>query len=404
MSIMKKKVLFVINTLGTAGAEIALLSLLRALDPDEVDVDLFVVLGQGELRSELPEYVNLLNTNYDDTAIHSKAGHKATMRLVRRAFFSNGALWKNWGDIASCLFSMVKAGHIWPDKLLWRTVSDGVQRIDKEYDLAVAFLEGASTFYVSDHVKAKRKATFVHIDYTKAGYTRKIDHNCYLGFDRVFTVSDEVREHFLEVYPELSDKTAVFHNIVNKDSCWINAANGIGFEDDFDGIRILTVGRLTYQKGYDVAIDAMKLVKDAGIKARWYVVGEGELRPELEKQAAGYGLMNEFVLLGAKKNPFAYYLQADIYVQPSRFEGKSIAIQEAQTLACAIVASDVSGNREQIVNEQDGLLCQYTSQKLAEAIIRLAKDASLRDRLAEGAGEKGFDVSTQMQLFSELLV
>ena len=97
-------------------------------------------------------------------------------------------------------------------------------------------------------------------------------------------------------------------------------------------------------------VPAMKLLKDQGIKARWYVLGEGELRNKLQQKIDSLGLKEDFLLLGAKENPYPYYKQCDLYVHATRFEGKSIAIQEAQVLGCTILVSDCSGNREMWTN------------------------------------------------------
>ena len=92
-----------------------------------------------------------------------------------------------------------------------------------------------------------------------------MDRDCYKKMDAIFTVSDEVRTHFLNCYPVYSDKTMVFHNIIDLKKIQKLASKGTGFEDQYDGLRILTVGRLTYQKAYDIAVEAMKLVKNAAV-------------------------------------------------------------------------------------------------------------------------------------------
>ena len=265
---------------------------------------------------------------------------------------------------------MRKHGKILPDKLCWRILSDGAPVLKRKYDLAVAYLEGGATYYVADHVKAKKKAAFVHIDYGKAGYTRELDLDCYGKFDRIFTVSDEVREHFLEVYPEYETKVSVFHNMVNQERIRRMADEGTGFEDDFQGYRILTIGRLARQKRYDMAIQAMTLLKEkCQIPVRWYVLGEGDLRESLEQQIKEAHLEKDFILLGVKSNPFPYYRECDLYVHATGFEGKSIAIQEAQTLGKPILATDCSGNREQIVQDVDGRMCPLDPESISTEIL-----------------------------------
>ena len=365
-----KNLLFVINTLGYGGAERAMLDLLDVLEPEKYEISLFVLTGQGELSHALPEYVHLLNQNYKDVSVLTKEGRKRLMRSVLKAGIGKGLFLRRFSYLLKNIRNMCKKGKILPDKLCWRLLADGAPVINKEYDLAVAYLEGGATYYVAEHVKAKKKAAFVHIDYGKAGYTRELDLDCYSKFDHIFTVSDEVKEHFLEVYPEYEKNVTVFHNLVNQERIRRMADQGKGFEDDFQGYRILTIGRLTRQKRFDIAIQAMLLLKEkCSTPVRWYVLGEGDLRNRLEQQIQEAGLENDFILLGVKENPFPYYKNCDFYVHATGYEGKSIAIQEAQTLGKPILATDCSGNREQINNGVDGCLCQLTPEAVSEQLF-----------------------------------
>ncbi len=400
---MKKKILFVINTLGRAGAETAMLELLRKLPPERYEVSLYVVLEQGELVHELPDYVALKNTRYRDSSVLSAEGKRALMKTLFRSFFRNGRMLKKTGDIFQNLADMRKGSGIKPDKLLWRMVSDGGERLNETYDLAIAYLEGAAAYYVAEHVNAKKKAAFVHIDYAGAGYTRTMDHDCYRCYDRIFAVSDEVRENFCKVYPEYSDKTFVFHNMINRERIREMAKRGLGFSDDFDGVRLLSVGRLTYQKAFDISIPAMKILKDEGYPVRWYVLGEGDCREKLEKQIKSLSLEEDFLLLGSVENPYPYFRECDIYVHASRFEGKSIAIQEAFVLGCAVVASDCSGNREQMESGRDGLLCTLSAEGIADSIKRLIEHPNERECFAKAAAAKNMQYEEDMELLLTLL-
>ena len=302
-----KKVLFVINTLGGAGAEKALLELLRKFTPDQYEIDLYVLLEQGELISQVPEYVNVLNRKYTAESVLSTEGKKELNRKVFKRLFIHGALFKNIPYLIRNTAAMIRRKKIYADKLLWRVMSDSGMKLDKNYDMAVAYLEGGSTYFVHDHVRAEKKFTFLHVDYQYAGYSRELDRDCYLDFDRIFTVSGEVKTIFDRVYPECRDRTFVFHNLIDREKIRKKAELPGGFSDTYDGKRILTVGRLTAQKAYEVAVDAMKLLKDEGIKARWYVLGEGELRNKLQQKIDNFGLKEDFLLLGAVENPYPYY-------------------------------------------------------------------------------------------------
>lgn len=384
----KKKILFVVNTLGRAGAETALLELLKRLDSREYELFLYVILGQGEMVGSLPSHVKLLNAGFSSSSVLAKKGKRRMVRTIVSAFFRNGGCCGKLRFIVKNLGAMRRKGLFQPDKLLWRMLSDGAQRFPVRFDMAVAYLEGASAYYVADHVKADKKCAFVHIDYESAGYTREMDQGCWDRFDRIFTVSDEVRSHFLAVYPEYASKTEIFHNLIDQEGIRRRAKERGGFRDTYHGRRLLTVGRLTYQKAYDIAVDAMKLLKDSGCRARWYVLGEGDQRSMLEKKIAAAGLEEDFVLLGAVSNPFPYYVQADLYIHATRFEGKSIAIQEAQTLGCAVIASDCNGNREQISDGEDGILCELTPRAVADSIAGLLADDEKRKRLGQAAARK----------------
>lgn len=384
----RKKLLFVVNTLGRAGAETALLELLKKLDGREYRLFLYVIMGQGEMAGELPSHVKLLNPRFSRCSVLEKKGKRVMVRTILSAFFRNGGCPDKLCLILKNLAAMRKKGIFQPDKLLWRMLSDGAHRFDVKFDMAVAYLEGASAYYVAEHVKADKKCAFVHIDYESAGYTREMDQGCWERFDRIFTVSDEVKSHFQAFYPEYASKTDTFHNLIDQEAVRNRAKEGAGFRDSYPGARLLTVGRLTYQKAYDIAIDAMGLLKASGCRARWYVLGEGDQRAALEKKIAAAGLEEDFVLLGAVTNPFPYYVQADLYIHATRFEGKSIAIQEAQTLGCAVIASDCNGNREQIADGVDGILCELAPRAIADSIAALLKDEDRRKRLGQEAAKK----------------
>lgn len=363
-----KKVLFVINTLGCAGAEKAMLEFIKKFPKEEYEVSLYVLLGQGEMIHQIPEYVKIQNKDYCDASVLSKEGKTRLHKRVLKRLFDKGSIFKNMPYLVNNFASMLSNGTIHADKLLWKVMSDSADVLSEHYDLAIAFLEGGSTYFVHDHVKADRKVTFLHVDYTYAGYTRKLDMDCYLDFDNVFTVSDEVKESFLKVYPECEEKTETFHNLIDQTGIKEKADQTGGFCDAYTGKRILTVGRLTAQKAYPTAIEAMRLLKDKNLDVKWYVLGEGELRGRLQKQIDGLGLTDDFILLGAVENPYPYYKQCDLYVHATRFEGKSIAVQEAQTLGCAILVSDCNGNREQVTDGKDGIVCQLDAEDISSKI------------------------------------
>ena len=393
-----KKLLFVINTLGYGGAERAMLSLFGALDPEEYEISLFVLTGQGELVHELPPYIKVLNKEYKDCSVLTAEGRKLLMMRVLQAGIGKGIFVRRAVYLLKNLCRMQRNHRIQADKLCWRILAEGAPKPKETYDLAVAYLEGGATYYVADRVKARKKAAFVHIDYQKAGYGKDLDLDCYRKMDHIFAVSDEVKEHFLKVYPEYGNRISVFHNMIDQSRIRRMAREGKGFTDDFQGIRILTVGRLTAQKRYDVAIEAMALLKkESLVPVRWYVLGEGELKEQLEQQIKSLDLENEFKLLGVRANPYPCYRECDLYVHATGYEGKSIAIQEAQILGKPILATDCSGNREQIIPDVDGRMCPLDPQSVSREILWMIEHPERCQAYGEQAQKKeiystrGFD-------------
>ncbi len=371
---MKKKLLFVINTLSRAGAEVALLELLRVLDQEKYDISLFVLTGQGELISELPDYVHVRNRNFCTQSVLTKAGRRQLTLTVLRSLVRHGTIVRRLPYLVSTSVSMLRQGRLMMDKLLWPVIAEGAARLDEKFDLAVAYLEGGSAYYVASYVRADKKVAFINIDYAQAGYNRKLDGSCYLKFDRIFTVSKEIQAPFCAAYPELRDRLGVFQNILNVERIIRRSQEPGGFPEPYDGVKILTVARLISQKALELSIDAMRIVKKHGIKARWYVLGEGDQRGFLENRIRQNGLEEDFILVGAVENPYPWFRQTDLYVHCTRYEGKSIAIREAQILGCAILVSDCNGNREQVNSGVDGLMCGLTSEQIAEGILELISD------------------------------
>lgn len=398
-----KRILFVINTLGCGGAEYALLELLRHLNPAEYDVSLYVMVNQGELAERLPPYVRLLNRRYQCCSVLTAAGRRKLTCQVLRAMFTRRAVFRLAPYLWRNFWRMLRRRDVRPDRLMWRILSDGGQRIEDDYDLAVAFHEGGSTYYVADYVTARKKVSFLHVDYEQGGYSRELDGGCYESMERIFPVSDEVKAVFLKAYPEYESRVEVFHNILNWERIWSLSQLPGGFSDKFEGFRILTLGRLTRQKALEISIQAARLLKDAGMPVRWYVLGEGDQRAFLERKIRALGLEEDFLLPGTVDNPYPYLLQADLYVHASRYEGKSIAIQEAQVLGKAILVSDCSGNREQVVHCVDGLLCDLTPEAVCASVRALLQDLELRKRLGRAAaGRRQTDARELKKLLSLL--
>ncbi len=401
---MKKRVLFVINSMGRAGAEKVLTAFLQTLDTELLEIDFLSVINRGEMFAELPPQVNVLNQNPSAESLLIPSGKRFLIKTVLKSLFRRALFVRLLPYLVRNLFAQLKRGRVLPDKLLWRVLSDSLPAPQQEYDLAVGFTEGAATYYVADKVRARQKIAFVHVDYAQAGYLKSLDKRYYNKMDTIFSVSQSVLDNFTALYPELKDRTRVFQNILLPENIMKAAEEGDGFTDGFNGIRLLTVARLHPQKALDLAVSAFaKLVLMGYDRVRWYILGEGPERSLLEKLVAEHGLQDAFILAGAVSNPYPYIKQCDIYVQASHYEGWCIALAEALALGRPAIASDCTGNREQIIPEENGLLIQLSEENLTGALKRLIDDSALRERFSKTLAARRVDYAKDAKLIYEIL-
>lgn len=373
---MKKKLLFINSSMGFGGAEKSLQTLLTLIDTDRYDVDLFLLNRKGEFLSLLPEEINVQDTPETVRAF--------SMPLIQScAYFLKKGKLKMLAD--RILFSKaVREGDSERKsmQMSWKYQKDAFPETEKEYDTAIAYLEGSPIYYCADKVRAKKKIAYIHNDYKKLLMDSEFDRR-YLGhFDSIVTVSKECEESLKDVFPEYKEKIRVVENIISPEALRKQATADKGFNDDFRGKRILTMGRLDSQKGIDIAIEACSILSKKH-DIRWYVLGEGAQREELQKMIDEKSLRDRFILLGAKINPYSYLSQCDIYVQPSRFEGKSIALEEAKSFRKPIVTTCFTTVADQIEDGVTGLIAEVDAKSIAEKTDLLLSDGEEASRLCE---------------------
>ena len=406
-----KKILFVINTMGRAGAEKSLVALLKTIDYTKYSVSLLSVINRGELFSAVPPEVRIINKNPDTRPVLGVRGawyiaFSTLGRMLRR-----GYIFKFIPYAVKGFFRQAGERRIQPDKLMWLPLAETTPAIDESYDLAIAFIEGAATYYLARKVEAEKKVAFVHIHYGKAGYKRDFDEAFYRKMDYICCISKPVADAFKSVYPEY-ENIRLFPNII--DAGAIRAASQEadarrvpdwrGGAGAFDSLRILTVGRLNPQKGYDVAIPAFARLAGEGCgDIRWYVLGDGAEKPKLEKLIRRYKLDGRFVLLGSRENPYPYMKACDIYVQPSRFEGFPLALQEALILNKPCITANFEGASDLLENGKNAIIIELSENSLYEAVKMMADDAGLRDRIAAATKDIVFASTNEIGRLYDLM-
>lgn len=373
---MKKKILFVINNLNCGGAEKALISLLETMDYSRVNVDLLLFKQEGIFMSKIPAQVNLLpepeNYKYFDMSIK-----EAIVDLVKKRKF-NIALAR---VLSSYVFKIEKSRAIVEQKV-WRYLEKAFDNLNTEYDFAIGYLEKNPVYFCVDKVKAERKIGWIHNDYEKLRMDKNIDNTYFGKLDYIFTVSEECLNVLKKVFPQYHGKLKLMHNIVSEKTIKklaLEEVSDIEFSDE--NINIVSIGRLNYQKGFEMAAEACAILKERGYKINWNIIGEGEERDKLESLIEKLNIRGEFKLLGLRENPYPYVALSDIYVQSSRFEGKSIAIDEAKILNKPIVLTNFSTAKDQIENNYNGLICDMNSNSLANEIERIINNDELKNKL-----------------------
>jgi glycosyltransferase involved in cell wall biosynthesis len=253
---------------------------------------------------------------------------------------------------------------------------------DVVYDAAFAYWGDRTMFYMVDKVKAKKKIAWLHFDYSYPKRDDRTYEKYFSECDGIINVSTLVDDSLKAVFPQIAHKCHVIENIQSPTLINRMADEGESFTDtDFSGKRILTVGRIAPQKGYDLALIALeKLVKD-GFDVRWYILGGGEEedRLKLENEAKERGVGENLVFLGTTINPYRYMRDCDIYAQPSRFEGKPIAVEEAKILCKPILVSSYLSAPEQVKEGKLGRICVAEPDSIYENLKAMLSDPQLCD-------------------------
>lgn len=371
---MKKKILFVIPSLEAGGGEKSLVTLLNTIDRQRYDIDLLLLKNAGIFLKLVPEGVNIISLDGDYTTF--------TQPLLSSVlnFLKKGKLQLAMERLFFTLKIKSIANKGIAEQKSWQNLRSSIPGISKEYDAAIGFLEKSSIYFVVDCVKAKTKIGFIHNDYNQLRLDAAFDLPYFEKLAAIATVSEQCKTVLQEVFPMQKNKIKIVRNIVSPIMIRQMADEKIDLEPQSP--MLLSIGRLHPQKGFDIAIEAAKILGDKNIGFTWYVIGEGAERTALEKKIIYNGVQESFVLLGLKENPYPYMKMADLIVQPSRYEGKSIAIDEAKILQKPVIVTNFTTAKDQIEHLKNGIICEINPLDLATAIENLLQNKALQAELS----------------------
>lgn len=360
-----KKIFFLLLSMNVGGVEKAFLNMLPYIPRNRYEIHLGLLSCKGGFLSDIPNYVHLHYIDCFDSYKHliNCPPLQAVKEMIKK-----GQL----GDAMVHLFLYFHFKITHNRSLFYKYILRNTPMFPIPFDLAVAYAGPSQTvdYYICNKVKAEKKCGWVHFDVQKFGIDEGMVRSLYTGYQKIFLVSQTAKEHFDQKFPELEDKTGVFYNIVSPKLVQKMANSAPTFTDYYKGKRLLTVGRITEEKGQDYAIRALRILKDRGCKIKWYFVGDGNFRKHCEELADELEVRHNIVFLGVEKNPYGYMQDCDVYVQPSRHEGYCITLAEARVFSHPIVATDFVGAREQLRLRNNGVVTGFSAEEIATGIMK----------------------------------
>ena len=402
---MKKRIFIAIHYMEIGGAEISLVGLLHSLDYTRYDVDLFVYRHVGELMEYIPSKVNLL----------PEIGAYAHLECPIRQAVKDGYLSLATARLRAKLkFFAYRKKHNPSDdfafhQILARSTASSLPSLEKfgEYDLAISFLQPHNI--VLEKVRAKKKICWIHTDYSKVAVDPQMELPVWSGYDHIISISDAVTEGFLKVFPSLKGKIVLMQNIlpqkfVEDRSALVPEEEVLAQMPREDGVvNLLSVGRYSWAKNYDNVPDICRRILEKGCRVKWYIIGYGTEEGVIRSKIGECAMEGNVILLGKKTNPYPYIKACDIYVQPSRYEGNSVTVREAQMLRRPVVVTAYPTASSQVVDGIDGKIVPLDNESCASGIAEFVKDTGLREKIERNLSVSSYSNEDQVKTLDTLI-
>ena len=368
------KFLIQIPQLIFAGAEKVLVSFANDLVAHGNEVEILETYEKGLLKTQFDERVvfNAICSNkYTKKYYASLDDIRAEKSLIKK--------------ILKCfklLFSKVVGYRKFAEKLASRYYKK------REYDVAINFLEIDSPEFILKNINAKKYIQWYHTDVANLDYPEETDKMIplYKKMDAIICVAESAKKSFVERYPELSDKTYVIYNFFDVETIVDKSKENFSYQVKNDELILLSVGRMTTQKSYDRFLNVLSRVKNDGYNFIWYVLGDGQEKEKIEMKITELNLNENVVLVGLTDNPYKYMKNCDLFVLPSEWEGFPTVTVEAKILSCPVLASDVSGIKEQLIHGETGWIVNNDENAIYEGLKYLFDNLNLLEKLKSNKG------------------
>lgn len=381
---MKKKIIFITQALWLGGIETALVNLLNHLNYEKYDITCLITEDYQNMAERITSKCRLLVSDRGHTVtFHENYKYNRLYTLMEKPKTSSKfrlLIWRLVCFLCKSLEMKLYAAYIQK------------QLESEHFDTAVIYSDRMAEIAVRA-INADQFLMFYHnADLGRAYH----DSYGYRNSEKIIAVSESQCRKLKCLRSRYASKIIAIHNYIDVEATREKAKEVVkGKIFPHEGIHIVSCGRLAYQKGFDIAIEACMQIVQKGYKdLHWYILGTGPLRGELERKIYECGVEDHFHLLGTRNNPFPYMKAADLYVQPSRTEGYSLSILEARVLACPTVATYAAAE-EQMINNETGTLCNATSDDIAECIIKHLEEPARSEKYKLALKEFNFDQFNQ---------
>lgn len=391
-----KRILFFSHAMEIGGAERALLGLLENIDTSRYNVDLFLMRHKGELLECIPDNINILPEipQYSCLAVPIKEVLiKGQIRIALGRIIGNYRAKKK---VAKRHFTEANGVAIEYSHKYTKRYMPIIS--DQEYDLAISFL--TPHYLVTEKVKAKKKIAWIHTDYDNVKVDTESELKMWEKYDNIISISDNVTVNFLKTFPTLSSKIQVIENIMPME-CMLKKAKEKIIHDDMTqddcDIKLLSIGRFSEAKNFDNVPEICKLIREFGLNIKWYLIGFGGDEDIIRQKIQEHGMQDYVIILGKKVNPYPYINACDLYVQPSRYEGKCVAVREAQILHKPVVITNYTTSGSQLTDGFDGVVVPMDNQGCAEGIIKVLNNKELMKTLSENTKKVDYTNSKEVE-------
>ncbi|PEI88016.1 glycosyltransferase [Bacillus toyonensis] len=397
----KKRILITSFDMEIGGVERSLIGLLNTIDYSKYDIDLMLFKHEGGFFSLLPKEPNLLEELQQYTTFR-----KSIKQILQEGHFSIGitrVIGKVMGVMHGRFVNSKEPGYF-VIQYGWRISLPFLPKLREEYDVAISFLW--PHYFIGDKVRAKRKIGWIHTDYSNIQLNKEMECKMWGEIDDIVAVSESCRETFLNSLPYINKEVQVIENIIDSEFvCEQSNEGDITQEISINSkrIKLITVARLSHAKGIDDAIYALRQLLDQRYDIEWYIVGYGPQEAELKLLIDKLGLQDKFVLLGKKINPYPYIKACDIYVQPSRYEGKAVTVREAQILKKPVLITNFSTAKSQLENGVDGYICPMGIKGIVEGIKKMIDDVEFRNEIVNNVSQKNYGNEIEVEKIYRLI-